>query len=404
MVRLVAGLVVAVAVLALAAPMSARAEWQRGVNFTTYSADTYGTPASDSSLARLAADGNSSVAILVKRFMAGNTASSIAPAAATPTDASLLHAMHTAHSLGLEVVLKPQIGLLPGGWAGTIAPADPAAWFDSYQATIYHYADLAQQGGAAMLIVGTELQTMSGSAYTARWQQIIAGVRQRFSGRLTYAANYDEFPQVGFWPSLDYVGVDAYWRLSNAPDPPLEDLVAAWTWRGYLGLLRQTSLAAGRPVLLTEVGYRSVAGATIHPNWWENSGALDVREQANAYEAAYRAFAGQPWFAGLYWWSWPATLPADGANSDYTPTFKPAEQVMRSWNAKLAPGPGVQAPAPPGTGASPPAAPRPPTTKRPTKRARSCRRSRRAVEGRKPRRCSRHRRLAKRQRARRRQN
>jgi hypothetical protein len=374
MLRSLAGLVAIAAALALGAPAIARADWQRGVNFTTYAADTYGTPASDDSLARLAADGNSNVAILVKRFMANNWSSSIAPTPATPTDASLLHAMRTARSLGLQVTLKPQIGLLPGGWAGTIHPADPAAWFNSYEATIDHYADLAQQGGASMLIVGTELQTMSGSAYTNRWQRLIAGVRRRFSGSLTYASNYDEFPQIGFWRSLDYLGVDAYWRLSDSADAPLGDLTAAWSSRGYVERLRRASLAAGKPVLFTEVGYRSIAGSPIHPNWWDTTGSIDPTEQANAYEAAYRAFAGQPWFAGLYWWSWPATLPPDDANGDYTPTFKPAEQVMRNWNATLAPGPTATKR----------------TTTRRTKKA-SCRRSRAAAKHRKPRRCYRRR-------------
>jgi hypothetical protein len=278
--------------------------------------------------------------------------------------------MQTARSLGLEVTLKPQIDILPSGWVGTITPSDPAAWFDSLQATIYHYADLAQQGGAGMLVIGTEFQSMSGPAYTARWQQLIAGVRQRFSGRLTYAANFDEFQQVQFWPSLDYVGVDGYWRLSNVADPPLESLLSAWASTGHVDALRRTALAAGRPVLLTEIGYRSIAGATIHPNLWSTTGALDLSEQANAYEAAFRTFAGQPWFAGLYWWSWPATLPPDGSNTDYTPTFKPAEQVMQSWNARLA---GPQAP----VAAAPVAAPAPAPTakpKRPAKRKRPHRR------------------------------
>src|SRR5436853_119316 len=84
------------------------------------------------------------------------SASSIIATARTPTDASILHAMQTARSLGLAVTLKPQIDVLPSGWVGTVTPSDPAAWFDSLQTTIYHYADLAQQGGAAMLVVGTE--------------------------------------------------------------------------------------------------------------------------------------------------------------------------------------------------------------------------------------------------------
>lgn len=356
--RVFAGMVAGAAAVALAVPAHARAEWQRGVAFTTYAATTYGTPASDASLARLAGDGNSDVEIVVTRYMADRSSNSIVATPRTPTDASVLHAMHTARSLGLAVTLKPQIDVLTGVWRGWITPSDPAAWFDSLEATTDHYADLAREGGASMLVVGTEFQSMSGAAHTARWQQLIAGVRERFSGKLTYAANFDEFNQIQFWKQLDYVGVDAYWSLASAPDPTVDSLVSAWTTKGRVAALRQVALTQGKPVLLTEIGYRSTPGAAMHPNWWDTTGAIDLSEQSNAYQAAYQALAAYPWFAGLYWWSWPAALPPDGSNSDYAPTYKPAEQVMKSWNAKLAPPPVASSPpvlAPPAVTAPAPA-------------------------------------------------
>src|SRR6185437_14398256 len=101
-------------------------------------------------------------------------------------------------------------------------------------AMIDHYADLAGQGGATMLVIGTELKTMSGSAYTSRWEQIVASVRRRFAGRLTYAANWNEYQQVRFWGDLDYIGVDAYYPLSELPAPTVSQLLSAWTSRGYV--------------------------------------------------------------------------------------------------------------------------------------------------------------------------
>lgn len=335
--RLIAAAIACVSLACVALPRVAAAEWERGMDYATYSADAYGTPASDASLARLAQDGNSAVSIVVTRYMASPIATTVAPTASTPTDASILHAMRTAHALGLSVTLKPQINLLSGGtWVGGIAPADPAAWFDSYEATLDHYADLAREGAASMLVVGTEIKPMTWPWYTSRWKQLIAGVRARFSGKLTYAANWDEFQHVGFWSDLDYIGVDAYWPLANAGDQPVAALLSAWTSRGYLTSLRNESLAVGKPVLFTEIGYRSVVGATIHPNIWDSVVPYDATEQANAYEAAYEALADKPWFAGLYWWSWPAALPPNAWNGDYVPAFKPAEGVLKSWNAKLA--------------------------------------------------------------------
>lgn len=336
----------ALVALCLALPAVAGAAFQRGVAYTGYTASGYGAPASDASLARVAQDGNSDVAIVVTVYEDNKFSNTMAANATTPTDASLLHAMQTARSLGLHVTLKPHIDLVSGGWRGGILPSDPAQWFANYQQMIDHYADLAQQGGASMFEVGTELKTMSSYLYTDQWKKIISDVRQRFSGQLTYAANYDEFQQIGFWPQLDYIGIDAYWPIANASDQPVSSLLSAWSTRGYLGTLQRAAAYIGHPILFTEVGYRSVVGATIHPNLWDTTAKYDMQEQANAYESVYEALAHQPWFAGLYWWQWPAALPANGWNGDYSPIFKPAETIMQSWNAQLAPPPPAAAPVP----------------------------------------------------------
>ncbi len=328
----------AVAACAVALPAVANAEWQRGVNFTTYKPNAYAMPGTTTSLQRVAADGNDSVEIVSTWYSANATSNSIAPdSTRTPTDYSVLQAMQTARSQGLGVVLKPHVDINDGTWRGAIHPTDPSAWFASYRSFIDHYADLAQQGGAKMFVIGDELKTLTGSVYAADWKSLIADVRQRFSGKLTYAANYDEYQNVSFWTSLDYVGVDAYFGLSSTNDPSVADLVSAWTSRGYIASLRNEAFATGKPVLFTEIGYRSAPDTSIHPGWWSTASVVDQAAQANAYEAAFEAFAGRGWFAGMYWWNWPAGLPADGNNSDYLPYLKPAETVLKTWNATLGP-------------------------------------------------------------------
>ena len=122
-------------------------------------------------------------------------------------------------------------------------------------------------------------------------------------------------------------------------DPLVPDLVSAWTSRGYVDALDNVSTAYGKPVLFTEIGYRPQADSAIHPNIWTSGGAYDMAAQVNAMKAAFEAFSGRPWFAGMYWWNWPATLPANGWNDDYPVIFKPAEATLTSWNASLAAAP-----------------------------------------------------------------
>src|SRR5256885_15158147 len=119
---------VLLALALLAVPATADAGWQRGFDFTTYAGGTYGSAASDASLARAAASGNDSASIVVTQYMDTPISSTIRANGATPTDASVLHAMATARSLGLEVSLKPQVDVATGSWRGAIAPLDPDAW------------------------------------------------------------------------------------------------------------------------------------------------------------------------------------------------------------------------------------------------------------------------------------
>jgi hypothetical protein len=297
-------------------------------------------PRSDAALTRLAGDGSDHAAVFTQWFMDSPTSSNLAPdAQRTPSDAAILHAAATARAAGMAVTIKPQIGIRTGSWIGSAHPADLDSFWADYRTMLLHYADLAEQSGAEMLVVGTEMTTLSGDA--SHWRPLIAEVRDRFHGQLTYAANYDEFQRVPFWDALDYVGVDAYFSLADVDDPApsAAALAAAWNDRGYLAQLAAVSRRSGKRVLFTEIGYRGAHATAVHPNQWDTDDDIDVEAQANAYRAFYDAVADQPWLAGVYWWgvesdSWWV--------KDYNPLSKPAEAVMAEWNRR----PAVDPPAP----------------------------------------------------------
>jgi hypothetical protein len=338
------------AVLALAAarPTSAEAHqpaasrpFQEGISFATWWSGQYATPEADYSLSLLASTGAEWVALIVTGYQKTPGSTTIDyTSTRTPTDDELAQVIRQAHSLGLRVMLKPHLDLedeaTTGWWRGHIGTyftteAQWAAWFASYRAFITHYAQLAQQAGADQFVVGTELL---GTTHRADdWRRVVADVRAVYKGPIVYASLHSgEETSITWWDAVDYIGVDAYYPLNDNPDenPTVEELEAAWA--GPKATLSALSARYGKPVIFTEIGYRSTAGCTAFP--WDSwrSGRINWVEQAAAYEAAFRQFYNEPWMAGMYWWFWPADPWASGpCDTGYSPRQKPAEDILRAW-------------------------------------------------------------------------
>lgn len=286
----------------------------------------YAEPASDAAIDRMAGIGVRSVTLVPMWFQAHANSSTIAPRADfTTSDASLEHAVRQARYRGLRVTIKPQIDVSDGTWRGAISPADESAWFTRYSQFIGHYAALGQRLGASQVVVGTELAGVSSD--TARWRTTISQVRSTFSGLLTYAALPFEYARIGFWPSLNSVGVDAYWKLSSVPTTDVTALRQAWS--PILSDLQVFSARLRRPIQLTEAGYASQVGTATDPSSWSLSTAPAPAEQAAAYQALLQSFSARSWCSGITWWAWRATN--DSAPLDFTPQGKPAETVLRTF-------------------------------------------------------------------------
>lgn len=299
-----------------------------GLNYTAWSAEAYSLPASDASLSRLASLGANYVAFLVTGYMEDHSSTEIyLDPHLTPSDRALRHAIRVAHSLGLKVMLKPHVDLKSGGWRGHIAPRDPLIWFRRYSDFILRYARLAQDYNVELFCVGTELRSLSMARFRLYWEEVISAVRRSFRGALVYAANWDEYPFVGFWDLLDYVGIDAYFPLSSSRTPTVTELIEAW--KPWIAALEGWQAEVGKPVIFTEIGYRSVDYAAREPWNWTARAPYNPEAQANCFEAVFLALQGKPWFAGVFFWNWLPDPSAGGVGDlDYTPQNKPAEAVL----------------------------------------------------------------------------
>ncbi len=240
------------------------------------------------------------------------------------SDERIVRAIRSAHALGLRVLLKPHIYEGGEGFAGNICVDDPAAravFMRSYARLILHYARLAQDERVALFSVGNELGCLT--RHESDWRRLIVAARAVYSGPLTYAANWgEEFETLRFGDALDFLGVNHYYPLTGSAGEGLPQMLAHAETVSHS--LERVHARWKRPILFTEVGYPSVTGGTLKP-WAPPSRTPNPQEQAAAYEAVFRSFAGKPWMQGYFWWAW-----LDG---DFSPAGKPAETVLRQWYA-----------------------------------------------------------------------
>ncbi len=308
-------------------PEDATASRMRGMTLPAWNTDDYNSPQATTYLRQIAATGARWVAFTPTWYQDRVGDPEMHTTDETAADDSLRNVIRLAHDAGLKTMVKPHVDLTKGGDRARIKPKDPDAWFAAYERLITHYAQLAADTGAEQLAVGTELAGTSQDG--PHWSKVIAAVRARYKGPLTYAANYDEYQRIPFWNDLDVIGIDAYWPLADQATTDPAQLRRAW--QPIADQLAAFSGRLQRKILFTEAGYVSQRGTTTAPYSWTVSKTEDDAEQAAAYEALLDTFDSKPWWAGVCWWMWD-DWPDSGEtakNLAYTPHGKPAEQVLR---------------------------------------------------------------------------
>ena len=131
---------------------------------------------------------------------------------------------------GIKIMMKPQIWVWGGQYTGFITMDTEEKWKKletSYEAFILLYATAAQEMKADILCIGTELEKFVANR-PKFWKSLIGKVKKVFKGKLTYAANWDEFKRVSFWGQLDYIGVDAYFPLTDKKTPTVQEFEEGW--------------------------------------------------------------------------------------------------------------------------------------------------------------------------------
>ncbi|MEO0071371.1 MAG: YCF48-related protein [candidate division WOR-3 bacterium] len=260
----------------------------------------------------------------------------------SPSDTELRQVIMQAHNSGLKVFLKPEVRCSTRVWIGRHHPS--FYWFQSYFQFITHYAQLAESTGCELFSVGCALDSAADDTLEQNWwRNIIRNVRERYSGPVTYSADWRTYRNIGFWDSLDYIGINAYFPVWDITTGVELDSVSAFSemwkrrwvpqidsfWRGL-------GYATPKPVIFTEIGYRSVMGACLYP--WDETmySSFNEYEQRCCYIAALHSLLGRPWFAGWFWHCWTTdTLQGGYGDLGYTPKGKMAQEVLRRYNSTI---------------------------------------------------------------------
>ena len=249
---------------------------------------------------------------------------------ATPTPQATIEGIRAARAMGYHVFVFPQLTVAgPVSWSGNIQfPTQQLAqaWFNSYWLAYKPYVEAAAQAGAEELAVGSEYELLQPAA-PALWNQLIERVHQVFPGKLTYDMNWSSlYYPLPAWlhnANLSAIGVSVYTPLTNTPERLNPDTLPA-LWRTTIGtLLDSFSEQVGKPVLISEIGYRNSSDALYNP--WEvtTSAQNDPLEQAAAYNAALTNIVADHHIAGVFAWAW-----------EFPPfdvRCLPAAQVLHHW-------------------------------------------------------------------------
>lgn len=317
---------------------AAVADWQKGVTIYPSSSSDFGSSGFQQKVQHLKSLGVNTITLIIPLYQNTND-TNMQSGWNTPDDASLISAIQYVHGQGLQVMLKPHVDPYDGTWRAWINPGDKNAWMSNYQNFMLKYANIAQQNGVEWICIGTELVSMTNvendQNNTTRWQNLISAIRGVYHGKLMYDANWGggdfitEANHIEFWGSLDAIGISAYYELGG--DNSVQNLMNDWDQLNN-SAIKPLEQQWGKPVIFSEVGYRSVSNAHNQPwNSWQ-SGGYDPQEQVNDYQALFQYWNNQSSMQGFDIW-YENTDPNGGGsgNTDYLINGKPVEQTLSQW-------------------------------------------------------------------------
>jgi hypothetical protein len=242
------------------------------------------------------------------------------------SDDELTDIIDYAHEIGLRVALKPTVNCKNGTWRAHInffdrdVHCEPkwSCWFSSYTDFQLHYAVLAEKTGCEMFLAGCEM--VMSERREREWRKLIADIKEVYHGIVSYNTDKYQEDNINWWDCVDVISSSGYYPLAD--------------WDKELDRIETVVRRFNKPFFFAECGCMSTNGSSNVPNDWTLTGKVNIQEQADWYEAMFRACSKRPWVEGFCLWDWSLKrYPVPKANADggYSIYAKPAETVVKKY-------------------------------------------------------------------------
>lgn len=274
----------------------------------------------------------------------------------TPGDDELIDIIGYAHGKGIQVLFRPMLECWDGTQRmhisfpldGCIQEGRPFTywqqWFENYTAMTLHYLRVAERCGCEAYSFDSELNATVNQ--NEGWLKLIDTARSRWNRPLTTCMINPEsffYESVKSNPdhwfrALDALGTSMYHPAADKPGATVDEMVAGL--QAKVEECRKFVDVYGRDFYFGECGCCAVQGAAMKPYYWRTGGGYDGREQADYLQAVIRAFSGEAWWKGMFWWKWdnqndrPSFHDDPAGNKDFSIYGKPALAVMSDWCRK----------------------------------------------------------------------
>ncbi|GCE24805.1 hypothetical protein KDA_02890 [Dictyobacter alpinus] len=247
------------------------------------------------------------------------------------TPAGLKAGIEMAHKMGYRVYVFPAITLDNAhAWGGYIrydTDVDNQAWFDNYWHQLQPFLQACQQAKCDRFSIGNEYEGLEQSP-DSYWHQLLTRVHSVYPGQIVYSRNFSsqlKYPVAGWMrdPLLSEVGLSSYYSLidteTSIPKQQLPDL-----WKNRVQPhLDAMARDLGKPVFISEIGYRNTSYAGYLPYQDTDNGVKDPTMQAALLDAAFQNIAKDKLIDGVFVWAW--------SKPPFAPNYTPAAKTIHHW-------------------------------------------------------------------------